>query len=94
MYNVKYLVCIIFKDHEKNNEVLNVLGEYYMIGTDEMWEKINNWDYNYDTATYLLLLNRHKQGLPLKIIPQSRLRYRIKVKINDLEVNVIYLNVY
>lgn len=76
----------INKDHDKNNDVLNALGEYYMIGTDEMWEKINKWEYGYDTATYLLLLNRQKQGLPLKLTSQSRLRYRIKKVPTALEV--------
>ncbi|CAH1405865.1 unnamed protein product [Nezara viridula] len=64
--------------HEKNNEVLNALGKYHMIESEEIWERINKWDYDYDTATYLLLLNRCKQGLPLRLSTQSRLRYKIQ----------------
>lgn len=33
-----------------------------------MWNHLRKWKYNYETATYLLLLAKKKRGLSLKLI--------------------------
>lgn len=42
--------------------------------SDQMWSKLNSWEYDYDTATYLLLLSRKRRGLPLKLSSSSSLK--------------------
>ncbi|KAJ9597360.1 hypothetical protein L9F63_011749 [Diploptera punctata] len=59
--------------HEKDNECISVMSDSYRISKHEMWKKLSCWNYDYYTATYLILLTRKKRGLPVKLVTSSRL---------------------
>lgn len=52
---------------------------HHGVPSDEMWKNLKKWKYDYDTATYFLLLLRKKRGLPLKLNPAAaKLPIRVK----------------
>ncbi|KRT83765.1 protein kinase [Oryctes borbonicus] len=50
-----------------NKECVLVLARYHGLSSEEIWKHLKKWRYDYDTATYFLLLTRKKRGLPLKL---------------------------
>ncbi|GJQ79329.1 hypothetical protein Trydic_g16194 [Trypoxylus dichotomus] len=50
-----------------NKECVLILARYHAISSAEIWEHLKQWKYDYDTATYFLLLKRKSCGLPLKL---------------------------
>ncbi|KAI5703787.1 hypothetical protein M8J75_016247 [Diaphorina citri] len=66
-------------DHElreKDDDVIKVMADHRQLSPDDMWSQLNEWTYNYDTCTYLLLLARKKQGLPLRLNTEFTRKYR------------------
>ncbi|KAL1139697.1 hypothetical protein AAG570_006675 [Ranatra chinensis] len=63
---------------ERDEEVIDLMATYYGVSGKAMSQRLGEWRYDYDTATYHLMLARKKQGLPLKINSHHRTRYRIK----------------
>uniref|UniRef100_A0A8D9F7R7 non-specific serine/threonine protein kinase n=1 Tax=Cacopsylla melanoneura TaxID=428564 RepID=A0A8D9F7R7_9HEMI len=55
--------------HEKDDDVIRAMADHKGLTPDELWSQLNEWSYNYDTCTYLLLVARKKQGLPLRLNP-------------------------
>ncbi|PSN48421.1 Maternal embryonic leucine zipper kinase [Blattella germanica] len=62
--------------HEKDHECLEVMSEFHRVSRSTMWSNLSSWKYDYDTATYLLLLMRKRRGLPIKLITSSRYAFR------------------
>ncbi|BES87773.1 maternal embryonic leucine zipper [Nesidiocoris tenuis] len=52
----------IYKHHEKDDQVLKVLADYYDLSLEEAWIRLSSWAYDYFTASYLLLLNKKRRG--------------------------------
>ncbi|XP_014261911.1 maternal embryonic leucine zipper kinase-like [Cimex lectularius] len=65
--------------HERDESVLETLAEYSGSSVDQVWSNVSKWCYDYETATYQLLLAKKKLGLPLKLnYSPYWLRQRIK----------------
>ncbi|KAK9506875.1 hypothetical protein O3M35_008728 [Rhynocoris fuscipes] len=65
--------------HERNDTVLEAMAKYHGTSVDEEWDRVKRWLYDYDTATYQLLIEKTRLDLPLNINNHSnRLRYRPK----------------
>lgn len=71
---LKYLLntYFMFQLHVRDEECLNVMSQYYGISAKELWTRLSSWKYDYDTATYLLLMTRKKRGLPVRLVTSSR----------------------
>lgn len=66
-------------DHElreKDDAVVQLMAEQRVISFEQMWSQLSDWKYDYDTSTYLLLLARKKQGLPLRLVTEFTRKYR------------------
>lgn len=46
---------------------VKAMANHYQVSTEKMWNYINEWRYDYHTSTYLLLLNKRKQGCGVKL---------------------------
>ncbi|GFG36436.1 hypothetical protein Cfor_00679, partial [Coptotermes formosanus] len=58
--------------HVKDEECLDVLSKFYGISSKDLWSRLSTWQYDYDTATYLLLMTRKRRGLPVRLVTSSR----------------------
>lgn len=70
------------------------MAEYYKLTREQMWGRIKKWNYDYDTATYQLLLAKKKRGLPVKLdcnIGNRNVRLRLLVSKSCL-IFIYYLN--
>ncbi|KAK7868095.1 hypothetical protein R5R35_005544 [Gryllus longicercus] len=74
----------LHKVHEKDPSCLSVMAEYYRVSVDVMWSKLNSWTYDYNTATYMLLLSKKQRGLPIKLY-NFALRDKMESGFNKLE---------
>ncbi|PNF16216.1 Maternal embryonic leucine zipper kinase, partial [Cryptotermes secundus] len=57
--------------HVKDEECLNVMSQFYGMSAKDLWSRLRSWKYDYDTATYLLLMSRKKQGLPVRLVASA-----------------------
>nr|CAI5839930.1 unnamed protein product [Callosobruchus analis] len=48
-------------------QCVEMMAKQHHIDPQTMWCKLNQWKYDYNTATYLILLMRKKRGSPLKL---------------------------
>lgn len=48
-------------------DCVKAIANYYQVETEMMWKIIEEWNYDYLTATYFLLMTRKKRKLPLKL---------------------------
>ncbi|XP_063226737.1 maternal embryonic leucine zipper kinase-like isoform X2 [Bacillus rossius redtenbacheri] len=62
----------LLKFKEYNEECVQAMCQFHMLGTDEMWERLSAWHYDYDTATYQLLVERRRRGLPARLLLRNR----------------------
>ncbi|XP_017777583.1 PREDICTED: maternal embryonic leucine zipper kinase-like [Nicrophorus vespilloides] len=65
--------------HSQDNDVISLMSQYHGTTDDDMWKHLKRWRYDYDTATYFLLLARKNRGLPLKI-STGAMKMPIRVK--------------
>uniref|UniRef100_A0A1B6E9A5 non-specific serine/threonine protein kinase n=1 Tax=Clastoptera arizonana TaxID=38151 RepID=A0A1B6E9A5_9HEMI len=56
----------------RDEECVNVMATHYNLSINEMWERINKFNFDYNYATYQLLLTRKQQGLPLRLLPKKQ----------------------
>ncbi|KDR18291.1 Maternal embryonic leucine zipper kinase [Zootermopsis nevadensis] len=61
----------VYDLHVRDEECLNVMSQYYGMSSSELWLRLSSWKYDYDTATYLLLMTRKKRGLPVRLVTSS-----------------------
>lgn len=52
---------------EKDPQCINLLARHKNMTPDEMWEVLSKWKYDYNTATYFLMLNRKRRELPVRL---------------------------
>ncbi|XP_068084955.1 maternal embryonic leucine zipper kinase [Anabrus simplex] len=71
----------LFEMHERDDHCVKVMAQYYGKSVEEMWSQLSSWNYDYDTATYFLLLARRKRGLPVRL---ARLPLKTKVVVEML----------
>ncbi|RZF45432.1 hypothetical protein LSTR_LSTR017655 [Laodelphax striatellus] len=57
----------LFNFDERDDECVKLLAEYHGVECDAMWGRLSKMNYDHDTATYLILLMRKKQGQPIKL---------------------------
>lgn len=50
---------------KRDDDCLSALSNYYGINTDQLWDHLGKWNYDYGTSTYLLLQSRKRKRLPL-----------------------------
>lgn len=55
----------------KDEECLKVMSQFYGMSAKDLWSQLRSWKYDYDTATYLLLMRRKKQGLPVRLLASA-----------------------
>jgi len=58
--------------HVKDEECLDVMSKFYGMSAKDLWLRLSSWTYDYDTATYLLLMTRKRRGLPVRLVTSSR----------------------
>lgn len=46
---------------------ISLMALYHNINIDEMWDHLVKWEYNYDTATYIIMTSRSRAGLPCRL---------------------------
>ncbi|CAD5112915.1 DgyrCDS2123 [Dimorphilus gyrociliatus] len=72
-----YDVPVSFKPKHKkryiDEDCLTELSVFYNRRREDLKREINEWNYDYLTATYLLLLNRKHKKRPIRLISQHRL---------------------
>lgn len=54
-------------DQYREEECVELMAKHRKVTPDVMWRKLQTWNYDYDTATYFLLLGRKKRGMALKL---------------------------
>lgn len=63
-------------DRSKDEECLEVMSRYCNVDKETLWSRLSKWNYDSETATYLLLLNLKKSGCPVvlkkKELPKSQ----------------------
>uniref|UniRef100_A0A023F1F9 non-specific serine/threonine protein kinase n=1 Tax=Triatoma infestans TaxID=30076 RepID=A0A023F1F9_TRIIF len=64
--------------HERNEDVLEVMASFHGTSTEEEWKRVARWLYDYDTATYQLLLEKYRAELPLTMNTNYCYRFRQK----------------
>jgi len=69
----------MFQLHVKDEECLHVMSQFYGMSAKELWSRLRSWKYDYDTATYLLLMTRKKRGLPVRLLTSSRQPFRSRL---------------
>ncbi|XP_039275987.1 maternal embryonic leucine zipper kinase [Nilaparvata lugens] len=57
----------LFNFDERDDECVKLMADQQGVDCDDMWGKVSEMNYDHDTATYLILLMRKKQGLPIKL---------------------------
>lgn len=78
----------LYEMHEKNEACVTIMAQCYSMSKEAMWSQLSSWKYDYDTATYFLLLARKKCGLPLKLTRYSLKTRLIGEKNNKIENNL------
>ncbi|XP_022910872.1 maternal embryonic leucine zipper kinase-like [Onthophagus taurus] len=62
-----------------DKECVVALARYHGVNNEDMWRHLKRWRYDYDMATYFLLMDRKKRKLPLKLnIMATKLPIRVK----------------
>lgn len=51
-----------------DEDCVTLIAQYYGVSVDIMWRNLKRWKYDYNLATYLLLVAKRKRGQPLKLI--------------------------
>jgi len=70
-----------FQSREPDAQCINAMAQNKGISPEEMWEQLQEKRFDYDTATYLLLLSRKRRGLPPRLMSawtSRRVRYQVK----------------
>ncbi|XP_018909205.1 maternal embryonic leucine zipper kinase [Bemisia tabaci] len=73
----------LYDFHMKDDACVSLLAEHHNLSSNDMWAKLSRWDYDYDTATYLILVSRKRQSLPLKLNPVWRVPTRTPYSISS-----------
>lgn len=50
-----------------DEDCVALMTQYNGVTREEMWSHLRKWRYDYNTATYLLLLAKKRRGQPLKL---------------------------
>lgn len=50
-----------------DEDCVTLMAQYNGVTREEMWSYLRKWRYDYNTATYLLLLAKKSRGQPLKL---------------------------
>ena len=61
---------------ERDSQCVNLLARHRGVAPDEMWSLLSKWKYDYNTATYFLMLNRKRRGLPVRIFGPGATPFR------------------
>lgn len=61
---------------EHDSQCVNILARHKNITPEEMWELLSKWKYDYNTATYFLMLNWKRRGLPVRIFGPGATPFR------------------
>ncbi|KAJ1521043.1 hypothetical protein ONE63_002754 [Megalurothrips usitatus] len=61
---------------EHDSHCVNLLARHKNVTTEEMWELLSKWKYDYNTATYFLMLSRKRRGLPVRIFGPGATPFR------------------
>lgn len=70
---------------ERNEEVLEVMASFHGTSIEDEWTRVSRWMYDYDTATYQLLLEKHRLELPLTMNTNFCNRFRQKVSLEFMK---------
>lgn len=52
----------------QDEECVKLMAQYHGVSVEVMWRHLKKWRYDYNTATYLLLLAKKRRNQPLKIL--------------------------
>ncbi|KAI6187156.1 Non-specific serine/threonine protein kinase [Aphelenchoides besseyi] len=55
----------IYQKNVFNNDIVKEMGQYFEMSASDVIEELSQWKYDYQTATYFTLLQRHENHLPV-----------------------------
>lgn len=61
---------------EHDSQCVALLARQRNVSSEEMWELLSKWKYDYNTATYFLMVNRKRRGLPVRLFGPGATPFR------------------
>lgn len=61
---------------EHDSQCVALLARQRNVSPEEMWDTLSKWKYDYNTATYFLMLNRKRRGLPVRLFGPGATPFR------------------
>ncbi|XP_034244489.1 maternal embryonic leucine zipper kinase-like isoform X2 [Thrips palmi] len=71
-------VCVNNSSNMKEYDIqcVGLLARQRNVSPEDMWELLSKWKYDYNTATYFLMLNRKRRGLPVRLFGPGATPFR------------------
>lgn len=74
---------------QRDNDCLLVMCKHYGVDMEDLWSHLKKWNFDYETATYLLLQLRKQRRLPLRLLNiASKSMFTLESKVMYLLVKI------